>query len=132
MNLSPRKIVLFIAEDVWRIRLRGLPKTKSFLIRNLRIVLVALKGFNEDKCQLRASALTFYTLLSIVPIVAMAFGVAKGFGFEKVLEHKLLEGAAGQTEVIRQVMADAALPSVELTVPLGVEIGVGPSWGAAH
>ncbi len=107
MNLSPRKIVLFIAEDVWRIRLRGLPKTKSFLIRNLRIVLVALKGFNEDKCQLRASALTFYTLLSIVPIVAMAFGVAKGFGFEKMLEHKLLEGAAGQTEVLRQVIAFA-------------------------
>lgn len=40
--------------------------------------------------------------------------------------------SAAAAEVIRQVMADAALPSVELTVPLGVEIGVGPSWGAAH
>ena len=34
--------------------------------------------------------------------------------------------------VIERVMAEAALPSVELTVPLGVEIGTGPSWGAAH
>ena len=34
--------------------------------------------------------------------------------------------------VIRCVMADAALPSVQLDVPLGVEIGFGPSWGAAH
>ena len=40
--------------------------------------------------------------------------------------------APAAAEVIRQVMADAALPSVELSVPLGVEIGTGPSWGAAH
>jgi DNA polymerase-1 len=36
------------------------------------------------------------------------------------------------SEVIRGVMAKAAEPIVELSVPLGVEIGTGPSWGAAH
>ncbi|QGP79077.1 DNA polymerase I [Sphingobium sp. CAP-1] len=34
--------------------------------------------------------------------------------------------------VIRQVMESAAEPIVKLSVPLGVEIGTGPSWGAAH
>lgn len=34
--------------------------------------------------------------------------------------------------VIRNVMAGAAEPAVTLSVPLGVEIGTGPSWGAAH
>jgi len=34
--------------------------------------------------------------------------------------------------VIREVMAGAAEPIVQLSVPLGVEIGTGPSWGAAH
>ena len=36
------------------------------------------------------------------------------------------------TPVIRQVMAEAALPAVELSVPLGVDIGTGMSWDAAH
>lgn len=36
------------------------------------------------------------------------------------------------TPIIRQVMAEAALPAVELSVPLGVEIGTGLSWDAAH
>jgi len=36
------------------------------------------------------------------------------------------------TPVIRQVMAEAALPAVTLDVPLGVDIGTGPSWDAAH
>jgi len=34
--------------------------------------------------------------------------------------------------VIERVMSEAALPAVALSVPLGVEIGVGTSWGAAH
>lgn len=34
--------------------------------------------------------------------------------------------------VIERVMASAAEPAVTLDVPLGVEIGVGASWGAAH
>ena len=34
--------------------------------------------------------------------------------------------------VIRKVMESAAEPIVTLSVPLGVEIGTGPSWGAAH
>lgn len=39
---------------------------------------------------------------------------------------------AAASKVIEVVMAGAAEPVVELTVPLGVEIGTGPSWGAAH
>jgi DNA polymerase-1 len=34
--------------------------------------------------------------------------------------------------VIREVMENAAQPAVALSVPLGVGIGTGPSWGAAH
>lgn len=39
---------------------------------------------------------------------------------------------AAASKVIEEVMANAAEPVVKLTVPLGVEIGTGPSWGAAH
>ncbi|MFN4020717.1 MAG: DNA polymerase I [Erythrobacter sp.] len=39
---------------------------------------------------------------------------------------------AAATPIIRQVMAEAALPAVALSVPLGVDIGTGPSWDAAH
>jgi len=39
---------------------------------------------------------------------------------------------AAARPVIERVMAEAAAPAVRLSVPLGVEIGVGASWGAAH
>jgi len=49
------------------------------------------------------------------------------------LVFELPEGdVAAASPVIERVMAEAARPAVDLTVPLGVEIGAGPSWGAAH
>lgn len=71
----------------------------------IRIVKIASKEFVRDRCGLQASALTLYTLLSIVPVMAMAFGIAKGFGFQKFLENKVLEIFASQEEVIQTVLA---------------------------
>jgi len=102
-----KKIITFLTTDIWRIRLRDLPHPKSFFIKQLRIILLAFRGFGEDKCQLRASALTFYSLLSIVPVLAMAFGIAKGFGMEKLLEKQLLEKMPAQQEVFSQVVGFA-------------------------
>ena len=98
------KIISYIKTDIWRIRSKDLPPSKSFLIKQLRIVLLALRGFDEDKCFLKASALTFYSLLSIVPVFAMIFGIAKGFGFEKLMERRLLEGFTGQEEVVQRII----------------------------
>ncbi|MHC4916764.1 MAG: YihY/virulence factor BrkB family protein, partial [Planctomycetota bacterium] len=80
----------FLAHDLWRIRARSLPRTRGFLIRLLRVVILAGRGFKDDKCQLRASALTFYSMLSIVPVVAMAFGISSGFpGLQSRLKEEL-------------------------------------------
>jgi membrane protein len=95
----------FIRDDIWRIRLADLPFGKSFLIRQLRIIILAIRGYDEDRCLLRASSLTFYTLLSIVPVAAMFFGVAKGFGFERRLQEVLFERFPGQDEVLSQIIA---------------------------
>ena len=95
----------FIRVDIWRIRLNDLPFGKSFLIKQLRIIILAIRGYDEDRCMLRASSLTFYTLLSIVPVAAMFFGIAKGFGFEKRLESELFAKFHGQEEVLNQIIS---------------------------
>jgi len=73
----------------------------------IKVIAFAIKGFRADRCSLRASSLTLFTLLSIVPVMAMAFGIAKGFGFEEILERRVLELFAGQEEVIQNVLAFA-------------------------
>jgi membrane protein len=117
------KIINFIKTDIWKIRKKDLSRMKYFFIKQLRILLLAIRGFGQDQCPLRASALTFYSILSIVPLVAMAFGIAKGFGFQNLLEKQLLEKFPGQEEVMIRIF-DFARSLLENTKE-GIIVGIG-------
>ncbi len=101
------RVQQFFKTDIWRIRSTELSRTKRSGLKLLRTVVLSVRRFRGDQCGFRASALTFYSLLSIVPILAMAFGVAKGFGFERGLERQLFEMFQGQEEVVSRVMTFA-------------------------
>ncbi len=94
------KIIQFITTDIWHIEFKNTSWSKSFFLRQLRVIILAFRGFKEDKLQLRASALTLYSLLAIVPVLAMVFAVAKGFGFDTLLQDQLITRFPGQQEVL--------------------------------
>lgn len=98
------KVLDFIKYDVWRISTHSSPLRIRLFIIPARIVILAFRGFTEDKVKLRASALTYFSLLSVVPLVAMGFGVAKGFGIDRMLQKQLSENLSGQQEVIDWVI----------------------------
>ncbi|HDP25330.1 MAG TPA: YihY family inner membrane protein [Deltaproteobacteria bacterium] len=94
------QIKAFLQTGIWRVRVKHLTGTRSFFIRYLRMALITAKEFVDDRCSLRASALTLYSLLAIVPVFALVFAIAKGFGFQKLLEQRIVEQFAGQEQVI--------------------------------
>ena len=98
-------ISYYSPEALWRLSEGTLPPFKASLIKSLKIALLAAQGFSRDLCLLRASALTLYSLLSIVPVIAMLFGIAKGFGFEKILEQRLIEQAPQRDTLIMQLIS---------------------------
>ena len=109
------EVVRFLRGDIWRIRERDLPRPKSLLLRSLRVVVLSVRGISSERLALRASALTFYSLLSVVPVAAMVFGIAKGFGFENTLQKLLVNSLEGQEEVVRRIVdfAHALLENVK-------------------
>jgi membrane protein len=100
-------IINFIKEDIWLLHEQKLPLFKAAIIKSLKIVILSVQGFSRDLCPLRASALTLYSILSIVPVFAMLFGIAKGFGFETMLEKRLLEQAPDQDAMVLQLISFA-------------------------
>ena len=104
IKVSFDKLIQFLEIDIWRTSLSTLPKFKAFVYKIIRIILLAVKGFNRDECAVQASALTFLSILSVVPVLAMAFGVSKGFGLEKSLQKYVLESFSGQEEIMTQFM----------------------------
>ncbi|MFP4289944.1 MAG: YihY/virulence factor BrkB family protein [Bacteroidota bacterium] len=118
-----KEAVDFLQRDIWQMPLKDLPSRKSYLIRQLRIFILAFRGVREDELQIRASSLTYYTLLSIVPVVAMAFGIAQGFGLEAFLEDQLREVFTGREEVFNWIMEFAN--SMLETTQGGLVAGIG-------
>jgi membrane protein len=103
----------FITHDIWVIPLKEIPRQKSFLIRQLRILVIAFRGYREGNVQLKASALTFYTILSVVPLIAMVFAIGKGFGIQDTLRDKVFQffqqykQVEGHNELINWVLDSA-------------------------
>jgi membrane protein len=117
------RITRFFEADLWCTRLSELPASKAGIYRALRIAVRSIRQFSEDQCPLRASALTLLTLLSIVPMFAMAFGIAQGFGLQNAIEREVLNRLAGQEEVARWIMSFAQ--SLLQTTHGGIIAGIG-------
>jgi membrane protein len=102
------QILSFLKKGVWEVRLRDLPPAKAFLLRCIRVILLALRGFVKNGGQRSASVLTYYTLLNLVPLIGVAFGIAKGFGLEKLIQNQILqfaEKANWQADISNQILA---------------------------
>lgn len=81
----------YIDTGLWSIDMTGMPLPKRMAYGLLRIIVMTIKEFMEQKASIRASALTYYTLLSIVPVAALAFAISKGFGLENLLKDYINE-----------------------------------------
>ena len=105
-----------INDAIWHTPLSELSKSKTFLIKQSRIIYLAARGFLNDRVQLRASALTIYTLLSVIPVIAIALAIAKGFGLDQNLESIITNSKEFQSyrEVLTPLL-DRARVTVQAT-----------------
>jgi membrane protein len=99
-------------------------KMRPYFSKIYRILRDSIKAFADNEDYLKASALTLYTLISIVPFLAVAFGIASGFGFENYLETQLKDMFVEQPEVINYAIkfARSALVNAKSNVIAGIGI----------
>jgi membrane protein len=81
----------FFSRSIWELELGQLSWAGRRLIKVARIAYLAASGFVDKRCMVRASALTYITMLSIVPLLAFVFSVAKGFGFYRQLRETQID-----------------------------------------
>lgn len=64
---------------------------RRLLCKSIRAFYFAAKGYSEGQYYLKASALTFVSLISLVPLLAFILSISKGLGAEKALDQKINE-----------------------------------------
>lgn len=61
----------------------------DILLKTIAVIVVSISRFVKNACNISASALTFYSILSFIPVIALALGIARGFGVAKILENEI-------------------------------------------
>jgi len=82
-------IMDFCNEKLWLVKSCALPFYRRLPLTAARVTILTVRRFIQNQCSLKASALTFYTLFSIVPVLALIFGIAKGLGLSQILDEKI-------------------------------------------
>ena len=78
-----------------------------WLVQQYRLLFYTARGLLEHGTIVRSAALTFYTLMSLVPIVAVVFAVVKGFGLADGLIDNLYALFPQNPEIIDYVVGFA-------------------------
>ncbi len=101
-----RQVLLFLRRDLWLLDIAGLNHMRRLVIKVLQVLYLVGEGAIRDKLLIRASALTYWTLLSIVPLLAFTFSILKGLGVQRRLETVLLQRlTVGSQEIASQIIA---------------------------
>ncbi len=86
----------FFHTDIWCMKDEEFSPLLRPLVAFIKVITLSIKSFIRDDLFSKAAALTFTTILSIIPVLAVFVGFAKGFGFQKILHDSLLNILPGQ------------------------------------
>ena len=123
MNKRIAALWKFLTYDIWRITEDEVTRTTFSLYNVIKTIYICVQRFAKDRIANKASALTYSTLLAIVPILAIVFAIARGFGFDNLMENQIESGLGGSTETSAYILS--FVKSYLAQTKSGVFIGVG-------
>lgn len=116
-------VVKFIQVGIWHISRKDVSPWLFLLLEIMKKLILAIRFFTTKRVVNAAAALTYSTLLAIVPILAVVFAIARGFGYNKYIETWFREAFQSQPQA-----ADVLIGFVNsylVHTKSGVFLGVG-------
>lgn len=106
MNIKSTYIKLyrFLTTDIWSIRHNEVSPMRFFMYTVLKKLILAIEFTTTKRITSSAAALTYSTLLAIVPILAVVFAIARGFGYNKYIEAWFRESLSSQPQAAETII----------------------------
>ncbi|MFH0952913.1 MAG: YhjD/YihY/BrkB family envelope integrity protein [Verrucomicrobiota bacterium] len=114
----------FVLHDIWEIELSSLSHVRRFVVKVLRVSQLVVRGFGEDECLLHASALTYVTLMALIPLLAIVFSILKGLGAGQDALDRMMELLSTMPDQFRGFVENLLVSVSEANVAAVGWIGV--------
>lgn len=84
----------YVSDGVWS------DMRRTFFVNAVKTINLSVRSFLNSELQIRAAALTYQTILAIVPALALLFAIGRGFGFQNIIQSQLLGSFPAQQEAL--------------------------------
>ncbi|MBQ8463523.1 MAG: YihY/virulence factor BrkB family protein [Prevotella sp.] len=118
-----KRLMRFLQVEMWRIDDDKLPPVRRVLFAIIKTAYLAVRFFTTKRVLTQAAALTYSTLLAIVPILAVVFAIARGFGYNKFIEVWFRDAFSSQPQVAEVIIG--FVNSYLVHTKSGIFLGVG-------
>jgi membrane protein len=107
-----KELTKFLSYGIWRQNPRTLSNNKNILYNAIKTAILTVRNIDEQDIPASARSLTYRTILSIVPLLAILFAIARGFGIENILESTVFNFFPDQNSI----SIEAAAPKPDTKV----------------
>ncbi|MBR5393316.1 MAG: YihY/virulence factor BrkB family protein [Prevotella sp.] len=118
-----KRLYQFLKVDIWQVQREDISPFRYLLYEIIKKVLLAVEYFTTKRMVDSAAALTYSTLLAIVPIMAVVFAIARGFGYNKYIETWFREALSSQPQVAEAIIG--FVNSYLVHTKSGIFLGIG-------
>lgn len=121
--MEVQRLIHFFTTGIWRISRGDVSPLRYLVVKVLKKILLAVRFFTAKRVMTKASALTYSTLLAIVPILAVVFAIARGFGYNKYIEVWFRDALSSQPQAAEIIIG--FVNSYLVHTKSGVFLGIG-------
>ncbi len=111
-------------EHIWSVNEKRLSFLQKLGLRVLKRFVITWECITKNNIMNYASALTYSSMLAAVPVLAIIFAIARGFGFDTIIETKLRSSLAGNPDIADTILyfVDSYLQHTKGGVFIGIGI----------
>jgi membrane protein len=103
------KLKNFFSEGIWQLEMEELSRAKARFVKYIKVLIITIKTYSQQKIGPQAVALSFFSVMAVVPFMAIVFAITGGLGLSGRLKEMVYanfsEGIAQQA--IETVMSFA-------------------------
>lgn len=120
--MTNRNIIDFFKTGIWK-DYSNRPRHERLFVATLRMLIIAIERFTTKRIVDSAAALTYSTLLAFVPILAVVFAIARGFGYNKYIEKWFMDLLSSQPQTAETIVG--FVNSYLIHTQSGIILGIG-------
>ena len=100
-----KKLKSFFSEEIWDLELEELSKAKARFIKYVKVAIITAKTYAQQKIGPQAVALSYLSVMALVPFLAIVFAITGGLGVDGLLKEFMYDNFSSNQDAIDTVLS---------------------------